>query len=210
MAIRIDQSDAPHRVRDVRRMLAAVAFMPMAISAPQQDTLTRRRLDAPQVVSGVSCDRTGRAYAEFYSDGSLNNCPLAADTIIRGHAFSRGTWVTLRRDGSLRSAWLSRDTRLGGHLCHGTGYKGFAVSFHDDDSLRSCYFARDTVIDGIPCIHGSFWTEIRGGTRSAVLFHPSGALAACQLSRNMTVSGRNIPKWSRVRRALDGSISEMR
>lgn len=188
--------------------LAMAALVSTLAVQASQDSIVRRQLAAPAVVSGVACDRTGSAYAEFFEDGTLRSCPIAADTTIAAHAFARGTWITLHRTGALRSAWLSRDTRLAGHLCHGKGYKGFAVTFHDDQSLRSCYLANDTVIAGVPCIHGSFWTEIRGGTKSVATFRRDGSLAACQLSRDVTVHERRLRKWTRVRLGSDGTISE--
>ena len=172
----------------------------LAIAAPAtaQDDFTRRRLDSPMTISGVSCDRTGRAWAEFFPSGALRSCPLEGDTVIASHALFAGTWITVDESVRLRSAWLSKDTRLAGHLCHGTGYKGFAVTFHEDESLRTCYLARDTTINGVPCVHGSFWTELRGGTKSAARFHPDGSLESCQLSRNAVIDGRSFRKWDRV------------
>ena len=165
--------------------------------AHAQDEVTRRRLHDPAIISGVSCDRTGRAWAEFFASGALRSCPLAGDTVIAGHSLLAGTWITLDESRRLRSAWLSKDTRLAGHLCNGTGHKGFAVTFNEDESLRTCYLARDTTINGVPCVHGSFWTEIRGGTKTVARFHPDGSLESCQLSRNAVIDGRSYRKWDR-------------
>ena len=181
--------------RALAAFLLAGAFGSPALA---QDEVTRRRLHDPATINGVSCDRTGRAWAEFFPSGALRSCPLAGDTVIAGHRFFAGTWITLDESVRLRSAWLSRDTRLAGHVCHGTGYKGFAVTFHEDESLSTCYFARDTVISGIPCVHGSFWTEIRGGTKSVARFHPDGSLESCQLSRDAVIGGRSFRKWDRI------------
>ena len=179
------------------RPACILLLLALPLTAAAQEPI-RRRLDTPQTSGGVSCGTTGRAYAEFHPDGTLRSCPLARDTTVEGNAFRAGTWITLDEGGLLRSAWLSVDTPLSGHLCRGTGYKGFAVTFHDDGSLATCYLARDTVIDGIPCIHGSFWTEIRGGTKSAARFHPDGSLSGCQLSRDAVVDGKQLRKWDRV------------
>ncbi len=178
------------------RHILPLLVLPAAVGA--QD-IERRRLASPETISGVSCAATGRAYAELYADGSLRECPLARDTTIGGHAFGAGTWILLSQAGRLQSGWLATDTRLGGHLCRGKGYKELHVTFHDDQSLRSCYLAEDTVIAGVPCIHGSFWTEIRGGGKSVARFHPDGSLESCQLARDATVDGQRHRKWERVR-----------
>jgi hypothetical protein len=189
-------------------MVRVLALLLVTFSAlpAQEDSIVRRRLDLPETVSGVRCDRTGRAYAEFFQSGALRSCPLASDTTIQGHAFVAGSWITIDQRGRLTHAWLSRDTQLGGHLCHGTGYKGFSVEFRDDGTLRLCYLARDTIIHGVPCIHGSFWTEILGGSRTAVTFWPDGSLAACQLSRDARISGVTYRKRTRVIRHEDGTL----
>lgn len=190
------------------RVVAATILLLISadVGSAQQDSIVRRKLDAPAVISGVSCDRTGRAFAEFFTTGALRSCPLLRDTTIQGHAFHAGSWITLDRRGALTRAWLSRDTRLSGHLCHGTGYKGFSVEFRPDGSLQLCYLARDTVIQGIPCIHGSFWTEIRGGSRTGASFWPDGSLAACQLSSDATIGGVRYPRRTRVIRHEDGRV----
>ena len=184
----------------VTRPIAVILVFAFGGPLLAQDDVIRRRLDAPVTISGVSCDRTGRAWAEFFPSGALRSCPLAADTVIASHSLTASSWITLDESRRLRSAWLSRDTRLAGHLCHGTGYKGFAVTFHDDESLHTCYLARDTVINGVPCVRGSFWTEIRGGTKSVARFHPDGSLAGCQLSRDVVIDGVRHARWSRISR----------
>jgi len=134
------------------------------------------------------------------------SCPLASDSTIGPHRFFAGTWVTFDEAGRLRAAWLIRDTELAGHVCKGTGYKGFSVRFRADESLEHCFLAHDAEIDGVPCLHGSFYTELRGRGRSMATFHPDGNLSGCQLSRDFVRHGKHYRKWQRVTRRLDGTI----
>ena len=110
-------------------------LLPVALLSAQSTDHRRQQLDHPQVIDGVSCAATGRAYAEFHLSGSLRSCPLSRDTSIAGHRLYAKTWITLDTLRALRAAWLSRDTELSGHLCHGTDYKGFTVRFRQDQSL---------------------------------------------------------------------------
>jgi hypothetical protein len=182
-------------------------LLPVGLLSAQSSDYRRKQLERPQVIDGVSCDATGRAYAEFHLSGSLRSCPLSRDTSIAGHGLYAKSWITLDTLRALRAAWLSRDTELSGHLCHGTGYKGFSVRFRQDQSLELCFLARDAVIDGVPCVRGSFWTEIRGGSRTVATFHPDGSLSGCQLAKEHTADGHRFPKWTRIARTRSGHLS---
>jgi len=172
----------------------------------QDPAVQRRQLRAPEIIDGVHCAPTGNFSAETYLSGALYSCPVLNDTVIAGHALFAGTWITLDTLRRLEHAWLSRNTILAGHLCKGTGYKGYSTRFREDGSLRLCFLAEDTEINGVPCIHGSFWTEIRGGTMTAATFHRDGSLAGCQASRTFTANGVRYRKWNRIARDSVGII----
>lgn len=171
--------------------LLLLAFCASALSSQT----TRRKLVERTVVDGITCGNTGRAYAEFHASGRLSECPLAADTTIAGHRFFAGTWLRFDETGLLFAGWLSRDTELNAISCRGDGYKAWAVRFHPDGRLALCYLRTDTEIEGIPCIRGTFWNEIRGGTRTALWFDRNGKLARCQAARAFTHGGQSHKKW---------------
>jgi hypothetical protein len=173
-----------------------------------QKQLERRRLPATVVIDGITCGPTGRAFAEFHSSGRLAECPLANDTVLGGHSLPATAWVSFTEDGAIHGAWLPRDTKLGGHVCHGTGYKGFRVLFHSNGALRLCFLAADTEIQGVPCIHGSFWTEIRGGGKSAVHFRDDGQLVRCQASRTFTRDAIEVRRWQTATFDLQGRLMD--
>jgi hypothetical protein len=158
---------------------------------------TRVRLTRDTVIDGVACAATGRAYAEFHASGRLLTCPLARDSTIAGNRLSAQSWITLDEAGLLRRAWLAQDTPLSGHLCKGVGYKGYSVEFHETGSLALCFLARDAMIDSVPCMHGSFWTEVRGRGSSAITFSADGRLRGCQLARDVVLKGQRRKKWER-------------
>lgn len=184
-------------VRGRAQRIGIVLLLAGAFAAEGQEE-TRRKLREPANIDGVSCAPTRRTYAEFHLSGRLESCPLANDTTIGGHRLFAGTWVILDASGLLRAAWLVRDTELAGHLCKGTGYKGYSVRFREDESLELCFLPRDIEIDGVPCLRGSFLTEVRGGGRTAATFHPDGSLAGCQLSRDFIRDGVRLHKWDRI------------
>jgi hypothetical protein len=188
-------------------MFLEILMVAMALSpgpqVPATDTAqtTRRRLEAPEVIGGVSCDRT--PYAHVYRSGAVASCPLAHDTTIGSHKFPRGTWVQLAPDGRLTSVWLPRDWSVQGHTCRGTGNRGWSVTFHPTGTLAFCYLAGVESIDGVPCQRGTFWMEIwRFARRTAPLgvsFHPDGSLAQCQAARDFSLAGISYRKGEIVR-----------
>lgn len=182
----------------VAAQLVLLAAIPVAAPA-QKQTGEHRKLTAPTVIDGVSCDRTDGKHAEFHPSGRLLGCPLAGDTVIAGHRFPAGTWIYLTDSAALSGAWLSSDTVLDGHLCRGKGYEKWRVSFHPGGHLASCYLAANATIEGIPCIRGTVWTEIRGGIKSVVSFHDNGRLRQCQASRAFVRDGVRIGKWKVVK-----------
>jgi hypothetical protein len=180
---------------------ALILASPRPADAQQKE---RRRLDRQVVLDGVTCAPTGNAYAEFHPSGRLAECPIAADTTMFGQRFPMLTWVGFTAEGLPFSAWLARDALLSGYECHGTGYKGYSVRFYPDGTLKSCFLATDSPIQGAHCIRGSFWTEIRGGTKSQVSFHDNGRLARCQASRAFERDRVRFRKWQLVVLDRDG------
>jgi hypothetical protein len=192
-----------------RRTLAAAALLVVGtVRSEAQTQFERRRLPATVVIDGITCGPTGRAFAEFHPSGRLAECPLANDTEFSGQRLPATTWVSFNADGSLHGAWLPRDVELNGHLCHGTGYKGFRVLFHPSGALKLCFLAADTEIQGVPCLHGSFWTEIRGGGKSAVHFREGGQLLRCQASRKFTMDGIDVRRWQTATFDTEGRLMD--
>lgn len=179
------------------------------VSRAQEPEVHRRQLVSPEIIDGVHCAPTGNFSAETFPDGTLRSCPVLNDTVIAGHSLFADTWITLDSLRRLEHAWLSRNTVLAGHLCKGTGFKGYSVRFREDGSLRLCFLAEDSVIDGVPCVHGSFWTEIRGGRKSVLLVHPDGTLAGCQASRAFSANGVRYRKWDRLARDSRGAVQHV-
>jgi hypothetical protein len=160
------------------------------------------------VVAGVRCAATGKAYAELYSNGGLLECPIAADSVIAGHALPRGTWIWLHEDRGLNGVWLLRDTELQGLPCKGAGYKGWAVRFHADGKLSLCYLSREATIDGVPCRAGKFTTELSGSTQ--VQLHPNGRLRTCRLADAVTRNGATLRRGDRIVFSAAGEIVRSR
>lgn len=180
--------------------LSAMASALLAQPVPA-DALWRYPLARDSVIQGIPCARTTNAPIEVHkASGHLAGCALAVDFTEAGHRFPRGTWLDRNDQGVLWGAWLERDTPLGGHTCRGAGYKAWSTRFTSTGALYSCYLAHDTVINGVPCMAGSFWREVRGGGRSTLYVYGDGQLKRCQLSRNATVNGRPLRKWAVVTR----------
>ena len=170
------------------------------------ESVVQVRLATDTIIDGYPCAATGSRSAELHEDGQLASCPLAVATTIAGHDLPAGTWVQLTNAGRLWSVWLPADTRLAGHLCHGTGYKGWAVRFHENGALMMCYLGAEANIDGVWCQRGTFWNEIRGGTRSSVSFDDSGRFRRCQASRDFEKDGVRVRKWQVVEVDDGGAI----
>jgi hypothetical protein len=179
-------------------LVVGCATAEMVLAQSDADLLTRRVLKAPEVISGVMCGETRGASAAFYPSGALESCPLARDTALGWHRLSAGTWIYLTEAGELRRAWLPRDTWLDGHVCRGTGYKGWSVEFHENGRLSVCFLARVEEIDGVPCEKGTFWKELRGSTM--VRLSDAGVLRQCKAARDFTLDGIRYRKGQRVRR----------
>lgn len=185
--------------------LALIAAVVQGSPAHAQEQTRRIRLSRDTVVAGVRCAPTGRAYAELYSNGGLVECPLAADSVIEGHAFPKGTWIRLHQDRGLDGAWLPRDTPLQGLSCKGTGYKGWSVRFHTGGALSVCFLARDAAVDGIPCMAGTFARELTGSTQVAL--YPNGRLKSCRLDEPVTRDGASLKRGARILLTESGTIA---
>ena len=170
--------------------------------------LLRMQLAKDTTISGVRCAPTGNARAAIFSSGQLESCPVASDTVISRHRLAAGTWVHLTEDGTLRAVWLNRDTELQGHLCKGTGYKGWSTEFHRAGTLRLCYPASDTIIDGVPCRGASFWAELLGSTQ--VVFHENGRLLSCSVARDIDRDGVRLRKRDRIELDTAGRVVRIR
>jgi len=188
----------------MRRLSLVVPLAALCVSLPcamqaQEPGGTRLKLAKDTVLSAVHCAPTGKAYAVIHPNGIVDECPLASDTVIDGHALPRGTWIQLNPDAMLVGAWLPRDLELQGLPCKGTGYKGWAVRFHADGHLAMCFLSRDTEIDGVPCLGGSFLRELKGST--GVSLQGNGRLRSCRLSRGATIDGKTYAKGARIDRS---------
>lgn len=186
-------------VRVALILAALTAVLKPAVSAAQPvpvNALVRQKLARDSVIQGIPCARTRNAPIELYTaSGRLAGCALATDFTEAGHRFPKGTWLDRTEQGVLWGAWLEVDTPLAGHTCHGAGYKAWSTRFAPSGALTSCYLARDTVINGVPCMAGSFWREVRGGSKSTLYVYGDGQLKRCQLSRAALVNGRPLKKW---------------
>lgn len=183
-------------------LTGAIAVPTRAQTPPP--TEIRVRLSKDTVIAGVRCGPTGRAYAVLFADGALNECPLAADTVIAGHAVPRGTWILLDPARTLRSGWLPRDTDLQGIPCKGNGYKSWHVRFRPDGRLQDCFLSREATIDGVPCKSASFLTELTGSTQVSV--HPNGRLWSCRVARDVARNGITVPRGERITLTDAGAI----
>lgn len=159
-------------------LLAVTTAQAAATQTPGGDGSVRLQLVADTVIAGVRCGPTGRAFAVIHANGSLDECPLAADTVIEGHALPRGTWLRLLSDRTLDGAWLPHDVTLQGIPCKGTGYKGWSVRFHPTGALKLCFLSRDAEIGGVRCRRGTFFAELSGST--AVSLDARGRLLRCR------------------------------
>ena len=186
-------------------LLASFMLVPPSMSATAQE-LVRRPLPDTVTVDGIPCAATEPAYAEFFPSGRLHSCPIARAMTMGGHELPAATWLQFEEDGTLISAWLPHDTMLAGHLCKGTGYKGWSVRFYPGGGLSLCFLADVTVVDGVPCQRGTFWNEIRGGSRTGVGFHENGRLSRCQAARRFERDGQAIGKWDVVRLDTEGRL----
>ncbi|MBY0491128.1 MAG: hypothetical protein K2R93_14900 [Gemmatimonadaceae bacterium] len=192
--------------RAIPALLTGLGLLALSVSGAAAQpvpatALLRRPLDRDSVIQGIPCARTHDAPIELYkASGRLAGCALSTDFTEAGHRFANGTWLDRSEQGVLWGAWLAQDTPLAGHTCRGEGYKAWSTRFAPSGALTSCYLAKDTVIDGVPCMAGSFWREVRGGSRTTLYVFGNGRLKRCQLSRAAIVDGRRLDKWAVIAR----------
>ncbi len=180
------------------------ALVPTASFTAQSSQAARVRLVNDTVIAGVHCAPTGRAYAVIHVNGSLDECPVANDTVIAGHALPRLTWLRLLDDRTLDGAWLPEDTELQGVQCKGSGYKGWSVRFYHTGQLSSCYPAIEQTIDGVPCRGAAFLTELTGPTQIAL--HADGRLRSCRLARSIERDGVKYKGGRRITLTPEGRV----
>ena len=189
----------------MRVLLGTITALALALPAhAQEPPLTKVQLRGVTVIDGVSCGPTGRASAWTFLSGVLESCPIAHDTIVAGHHITAGTWLYFNENRVLLGAWFERDTRLAGHVCKGTGYKGWSVRFHPNGSLQSCFLAGEETIQGVPCRKASFWGELTGGVQ--VTFHDNGSLESCSAARDIRIGSVAFEKRERVWLDRNGSV----
>jgi hypothetical protein len=192
----------------MRRSVAAAvlcACVGLPADASAQDTpppISYVRLTHDTTVDGIRCGPSGRWRAGFFPSGRLESCALAEDYAVQRHALPARTWIHLRESGELASVWLPRDAMVQGHLCRGTGNRGWSVTFYPDGGLRTCYLAEEAVVQGVPCRKGSFWGEIRGGVY--IRFHRNGRLATCSAARSFVLHGTGYRHRERVWLDVEG------
>lgn len=125
-----------------------------------------------------------------YETGARRSATLGGDTTLFGNALPSGATVYLHRDGSLARCFLSRPTKLQGHLCKGGRFAEWATSFHRDGTLRVLWLEADEVIQGVPCKSATRGAEmVAGQDHSAVEFHANGKLARAKVSTAVEVHG---------------------
>lgn len=193
------------RTRAFMLIIAAIVHsMPPVAPAAQPapaTALERRELERDSVIQGVPCARVRRVPIEIYrASKRLAGCALSTSFTEAGHRFTRGTWLDRNETGMLWGAWLESNTVLDGHRCRGDGYKSWSTRFYPSGRLASCYLAQDTTIAGAPCMAGSFWREVRGGSRTTLYLYGDGQLKRCQASRSTQEGMRAVKRWDVITR----------
>ncbi|MBZ0264021.1 hypothetical protein K8I28_05075 [bacterium] len=179
---------------NIRKHILPVVFLsliPLFVHSADDSNepeLIRVKLDQPQVIQGIPCQR----FAWYFKDGSLQSSFLSEPFTLSGHDLPTSTKFHFNLDGTLDFCFLGKDHELDGHLCLGRGH-GYMTTFHPNGQLHWIWLARDEVIDGIPCRHASFWADaFMGGVSTR--FHPNGRLKTCKLSEAITIQGRELKK----------------
>lgn len=189
------------KTSSIKATVLLLLSLPTPTGAQAGDSLRRVPLTAATNIDGVLC-AAGKNTTILYRSGRLESCPLANDADFYGHTLPAGSFVTLTEAGQPRHVWLSRDARIQGHLCKGTGRGGWSVALYPSGRLSLCFLALEETIDGVPCRKGSFWGEIRGGV--SVEFYESGKLRACGAARDFTLGNRTYRSRQRVLLDPDG------
>jgi len=86
------------------------------------------------------------------------------------------------------------------------------TSFFPSGKLKECFLAADQEIQGVPCVHGGFFSELFGGS-AATQFYENGGLRSCRLARAATVAAsgsRAVRGWSWMRAVGDASCLRRR
>jgi hypothetical protein len=130
---------------------------------------------------------------------SLSSCRLTREAAFGEAKVAAGSWITLTPDGKPQLVFLRDDTRIGAATCMGSamGREGISTAFYPSGKLKECFLAANQEIQGVPCVHGGFFSELFGGS-AAVQFYENGDLRSCRLSKAATVQGQPFAKGARV------------
>jgi len=182
-----------------------IGFMSSVYGEDQRPHLERRHLDKPAEIQGYPC---AAGYAWFYAGGALNSCQVAREVAFGEARVSAESWITLTSDGKPDFVFLRHDTRIGPATCTGSamGREGSTTSFYPSGKLKECFLPADQEIQGVPCVHGGFFSTLFGGDPS-VHFYEDGELHACRLSKAATIRGKQFARGERVHlKALAGDV----
>ena len=173
-----------------------VCLAGVAYGQGERPAIERKHLDKPADIQGYPC---AAGYAWFYDGGALQSCRLTRDVPFGEARAGAGSWITLTSDGKPQFAFLRHDTRIGPVTCMGSamGREGISTAFYPSGKLKQCSLAADQEIQGVPCVHGGFFSELSGGDASTS-FYERGGLRSCRLSRAATVDGKQFARGARV------------
>ena len=148
----------------------------------------RKALKQRTEIQGYTC-ATGVAW--FFSNGQLNRCTLAKETVYGIALAPAGSIVSLREDGKPDFAFLSRDAWIAGAKCMGGSWlgpgEGASTAFYPSGRLKQCFLAGDQTVQGVPCMNGGLFGD---GIGRGVLFYETGKLKSCKLAVDFDVERR--------------------
>jgi hypothetical protein len=158
-----------------------------AWAQPSQQTY-RMALNQRTEIQGYTC-ATGVAW--FFSNGQLNRCTVAIETVYGVAVLPAGSIVALREDGKPEFAFLSHDAWIAGAKCRGGSWlgpsEGASTTFYPSGQLKQCFLAGDQNVQGVPCMNGGFFGD---GVGTGVLFYENGKLKSCKLAVDYDVQKR--------------------
>lgn len=178
----------------------------VTLSAKSQTVEAKKRsikktLAHPMDIQGIFC--SGDVF--FYETGELSLCELARDDTISNHALPAGTVVQFRTDRTMEWCFLSKDAKLQGHVCRGSGRGGWQTAFHSNGILKVVWLAQDEEIQGVTCQKASFWSDVFGGG-VGVAFHDNGRLAKCKLAKAVTIENIAFKKGDQIKFDRNGQL----
>lgn len=118
-------------------------------------------------LNGVQC--TGGV--SLHESGKLSRCKMAAAKKMSGLDLPKGTWVTIREDGSVDRFEVATAIEVQGQTC-----KGYHNFLHENGKLKKCELFEEATIEGKKYEAGK-----------GVCFDPEGKVADCsKFTFNMT------------------------